>query len=154
MNEDVVADAKREIERLTKDREFSIVARLLSRHVEDVERKCQLLQTENTRLVLANRELTASLREVWNLWKGTYDAVERYLLGPEKESAMTDPAGFWKGAGVPSGPRSNRFYECGGCGCYHREDFWGDCREDSERYPELPDGAEEIYWDEDEETDE
>jgi hypothetical protein len=52
--------------------------------------------------------------------------------------------GFWKGAGIPSGPRSNIFVECGSCGAYHRSDFEGDCREDSERYPEPPPEAEEI----------
>lgn len=26
-----------------------------------------------------------------------------------------------------------KFYECGQCGAYHRKDFNGDCREDSER---------------------
>ena len=25
--------------------------------------------------------------------------------------------------------------ECGGCGCYHRKDFYGDCRNDEERFP-------------------
>ena len=30
--------------------------------------------------------------------------------------------------------------ECGCCECYHREDFWGDCRTDSQRF--IPhDGA-------------
>jgi hypothetical protein len=27
--------------------------------------------------------------------------------------------------------------ECGGCGAYHRADFYGDCRDDSERIYEL-----------------
>ena len=27
-----------------------------------------------------------------------------------------------------------KFYECGCCGCYHKEGFYGDCRNDNERY--------------------
>jgi len=27
-----------------------------------------------------------------------------------------------------------RFFECGCCGCYHKEDYCGDCRNDDERY--------------------
>lgn len=46
------------------------------------------------------------------------------------------PAGFWKGAGIPTGPRSTVYVECGCCGSYHRADFYGDCREDSERFAE------------------
>jgi hypothetical protein len=42
--------------------------------------------------------------------------------------------GFWKGAGIPRGVRSNILVECGCCSCYHRDDFEGDCREDSERF--------------------
>lgn len=40
--------------------------------------------------------------------------------------------------------RSNRFVECGECGHYHRSDFSGDCRTDSERYcaDEIPNGSE------------
>jgi hypothetical protein len=32
------------------------------------------------------------------------------------------------------------FIECGSCGCYHPDDFWGDCRDDENRYAldELP----------------
>lgn len=56
--------------------------------------------------------------------------------------------GFWKGAGIPTGPRSNVFVECGSCGSYHRIDFEGDCREDSERYYDLPDDAI-LIWKED-----
>ena len=26
------------------------------------------------------------------------------------------------------------FVECGGCGSYHRKDWYGDCRDDSERF--------------------
>ena len=51
--------------------------------------------------------------------------------------------GFIKGAGIPKGRRVDTFAECGCCGHYHRTDFLGDCREDSERYTEeeLPDNA-------------
>jgi hypothetical protein len=58
------------------------------------------------------------------------------------------PAGFWVGAGVPKGPRVNTFFDCGCCGCYHRTDFWGDCRENSERFDEAPLDAELIEPDE------
>lgn len=57
--------------------------------------------------------------------------------------------GFWVGAGIPPGPRVNTFVECGGCGAYHRTDFTGDCREDSERFADLPEDAELIEEDED-----
>jgi hypothetical protein len=32
-----------------------------------------------------------------------------------------------------------KYIECGCCGCFHREDFGGDCQDDSERwtYQEL-----------------
>jgi hypothetical protein len=64
-------------------------------------------------------------------------------------------AGFFVGAGVPKGERVNTFVECSCCGAYHRTDFTGDCREDSERYWDLPDDAEVIYLkDEDEDEDE
>lgn len=49
--------------------------------------------------------------------------------------------GFWRGAGIPTTNRTNRFVVCGCCGAYHRADFWGDCREDSERFETLPDDA-------------
>lgn len=52
--------------------------------------------------------------------------------------------GFWKGIGIPEGSRTNQFVECGCCGAYHRIDFIGDCREDSERFSDLPDDAELI----------
>ncbi len=54
------------------------------------------------------------------------------------------PAGFWVGAGIPKGKRVNTFFECGCCGAYHRTDFRGDCRENSERIYDLPEDAELI----------
>lgn len=42
--------------------------------------------------------------------------------------------GFFVGAGIPKGRRVRTFVLCGCCGHYHRTDFEGDCREDSERY--------------------
>lgn len=60
------------------------------------------------------------------------------------------PVGFWKGAGIPEGPRVNTFIACGGCGAYHRTDFYGDCREDSERYDEIPEDGEEVFDDDEE----
>jgi hypothetical protein len=47
-------------------------------------------------------------------------------------------AEFWVGAGIPGGRRAETFFECGCCGAYHRTDFWGDCRENSERFFDLP----------------
>lgn len=32
--------------------------------------------------------------------------------------------------------------ECGCCGCYHRLDYWGDCRNDSERFDTYCDNVE------------
>ena len=55
--------------------------------------------------------------------------------------------GFLRGAGVPSGPRVSTFVECGCCGAYHRTDFVGDCREDSERFADIPDEGEEVFAD-------
>lgn len=43
--------------------------------------------------------------------------------------------------------RVNTFEECDTCGNYHRTDFVGDCREDSERYADLPSGAVEVFPD-------
>jgi hypothetical protein len=53
--------------------------------------------------------------------------------------------GFFVGAGIPKEKRVNTFTECGCCGAYHRTDFFGDCREDSERYYDLPDDAQVTY---------
>ena len=55
---------------------------------------------------------------------------------------MIYPAGLIVGAGIPAGERVNTFYECGCCCAYHRTDFYGDCRENSERHWDLPDDAE------------
>lgn len=61
-------------------------------------------------------------------------------------NTTTKGIGFFKGAGIPKGKRVNTFVECGCCGHYHRVDFTGDCREDSERYrfDTLPKNAEVI----------
>ena len=53
--------------------------------------------------------------------------------------------GFLVGAGIPKGTRVNTFIECGCCGRYHRTDFWGDCRENSERYVDIPEGGIEVW---------
>ena len=58
--------------------------------------------------------------------------------------ATMSGVGFWKGAGIPTGRRSRVFVECGCCGSYHRADFAGDCREDSERYADVPTWATRI----------
>lgn len=50
--------------------------------------------------------------------------------------------GFLVGAGIPrTARRSTTFVECGCCGAYHRADFAGDCREDSERFDDPPASA-------------
>ena len=51
------------------------------------------------------------------------------------------PVGFWVGAGIPKGRRSRVYIECGCCSQYHRADFYGDCRENSERFADPPDSA-------------
>lgn len=56
--------------------------------------------------------------------------------------------GFFVGAGIPQGERVNTFVACGCCGAYHRTDFNGDCREDSERHWDLPDDAVIVAGDE------
>lgn len=56
--------------------------------------------------------------------------------------------GFYKGAGIPEGARVNTFIECGCCGSYHRTDFDGDCREDAERFADIPEGGIEVFEDE------
>lgn len=33
------------------------------------------------------------------------------------------------------------FYECGCCGACHRYDYYGDCRNDAERFAVVPDHA-------------
>jgi hypothetical protein len=60
--------------------------------------------------------------------------------------------GFFVDAGIPKGPRSNTFEECGCCGSYHRSDFHGDCREDAERFApdEIPEDAEVVDLEDDE----
>jgi hypothetical protein len=30
-----------------------------------------------------------------------------------------------------------KYVECGSCGEYHRADYWGDCRNDAERFDYL-----------------
>ena len=37
----------------------------------------------------------------------------------------------------------NTYIECGCCGHYHRDDYFGECRDDAERFTldQLPEGA-------------
>lgn len=56
--------------------------------------------------------------------------------------------GFFVGAGIPKGKRVRTFIECGCCGSFHRTDFAGDCRENSERFSEVPKGGREVFDDE------
>lgn len=37
----------------------------------------------------------------------------------------------------------NKFFQCGGCDCYHPLGFGGDCRDDSNRF--APDELDEKY---------
>ena len=49
--------------------------------------------------------------------------------------------------------KKKKFIECGSCGCYHSSSFWGDCRDDDNRYAldEIPEGAIIITLEEQEE---
>ena len=69
------------------------------------------------------------------------DAAKAYI---DAQYASVKGVGFCVGAGVPQRPRVNTFIECGCCSAYHRTDFVGDCREDSERYDDIPEGGEEV----------
>jgi hypothetical protein len=33
------------------------------------------------------------------------------------------------------------YVDCGCCGAYHRLDYYGDCRNDAERFDDIPDEA-------------
>lgn len=61
-----------------------------------------------------------------------------------QKRSIFNGVGFWVGAGIPKGKRSTVYVECGCCGCYHRTDFVGDCREDAERFPDPLADATEI----------
>jgi hypothetical protein len=39
---------------------------------------------------------------------------------------------------------SIRIVECGCCGCYHRAEYFGDCRNDDERFPAEEVAAERL----------
>lgn len=66
-----------------------------------------------------------------------------------KRESLRTGVGFFGGAGIPKGKRrSNIFVECGCCSHYHRSDFWGDCRENSERFSDVPSDALVITSDE------
>ena len=43
--------------------------------------------------------------------------------------------------------RSNVYVECGCCSQFHRSDFHGDCRDNSERFGDPPEDARIIYLD-------
>ena len=58
---------------------------------------------------------------------------------------MRGGVGLLVGASIPKGKRSTRYIECGCCEHWHRDDFGGDCRENSERFPFPPaDATEEV----------
>ena len=55
---------------------------------------------------------------------------------------MSDQLHFTRG-GQPIDPEVKvPMVECGSCECYHRSDFWGDCRNDQQRFlpHDLSDG--------------
>ena len=39
---------------------------------------------------------------------------------------------------------SVKIIHCGCCECYHRVDFYGDCRDDSERFDDLEDAQDRL----------
>jgi len=43
-------------------------------------------------------------------------------------------------------PMPELYFECGCCGAYHPIDFYGDCRDDANRFnlEDLPEGWEEV----------
>lgn len=43
--------------------------------------------------------------------------------------------------------KTRRFVECGCCGCYHLHDYWGDCRDDKNRFSldDIPDNDDIIF---------
>lgn len=57
--------------------------------------------------------------------------------------------GFFVGAGIPRGKRTRVYVECGCCSSYHRADFGGDCREDRERFADVPADARRVIYLED-----
>ena len=97
----------------------------------------------------------------WTLWtnKGNtmslsarIDAIAQFLQG-EDDELLYNPDG--ENVTLSEG-QGNEFYECGCCSAYHRVDFYGDCRDDSERFLDLPFDAvivdiDEPDYDEDEE---
>ena len=68
-------------------------------------------------------------------------------MGRTHRRHVVEGIGFWVHAGIPHGRRAHTFVECGSCGCFHRTDFYGDSRNDDERYDEIPDGGEEVFED-------
>src|SRR4030095_5419056 len=53
-----------------------------------------------------------------------------------------------RGAEMNKKTEQQTYYECGICGAYHRWEFNGDCRQDSERFDDIPDNADLRSWDE------
>ena len=50
---------------------------------------------------------------------------------------MSDALHFMNGGGELSPSTKVEMIECGSCESYHREDFFGDCRTDSQRFVPL-----------------
>ena len=57
----------------------------------------------------------------------------------ESETYALPDIEVWEVTEMP-GPHT--ITECGSCGCYHRADYHGDCRSDSDRYADHEDYAE------------
>ena len=59
---------------------------------------------------------------------------------------MSDQLHFIRGGKALDPSEHVSMVECGCCECYHREDFWGDCRNDSQRFlPHDPIDGEPEY---------
>lgn len=46
--------------------------------------------------------------------------------------------------GLSTSPDAVKIFRCGCCGCYHRMDYWGDCRNDEERFADPEDAEDRL----------
>ncbi len=78
---------------------------------------------------------------------GTMINVDAYEEGTFLDGDEFRNAGLVMTGGVQTGrmPASSPpiFVHCGSCECYHRVDYYGDCRNDAERF--FPDDLDERY---------
>lgn len=112
---------------------FVICYQHLGQHGEGHYRHC----IDGTRPA-TEAEYTPLLRELQQIG---YRFTKIHKRRPIKQWPKSPPlpAGLIQGAGIPKGTRVCTFIACGCCGAYHRTDFQGDCREDRERYADVPD---------------